>query len=55
MVGINVVVQLVVGTGMGILLGRLAVRIINKLKWITIRFINNASCFWCVIFAATYF
>jgi cell volume regulation protein A len=56
MVGINVVVQLIVGAGMGILLGRLAVRIINRVK------MDNDSfypimllVFGVFIFAATYF
>lgn len=56
MVSLNVLIQLIVGTGMGILLGRLAVRIINKLK------MDNDSfypimllVFGIFIFSATYF
>jgi cell volume regulation protein A len=55
-VGLNVVIQLVVGTGMGILLGRLAVKIFNKVK------MDNDSfypimllVFGVFIFSITYF
>ncbi|HHU25160.1 MAG TPA: potassium/proton antiporter [Bacteroidales bacterium] len=56
MVGLNVVIQLVVGTAMGILLGRLVVKIINKVK------MDNDSfypimllVFGVFIYAATYY
>jgi len=55
-VGLSVLIQLVVGTAMGILLGRLAVKIINKVK------MDNDSfypimllVFGVFIFASTYF
>jgi cell volume regulation protein A len=56
MVGLSVLIQLVVGTAMGILLGRLAVKTINKVK------MDNDSfypimllVFGVFIFASTYF
>ncbi len=56
MVGVNVLIQLVVGAGMGILLGRLVVKVINKVK------MDNDSFYPIMllvlgvfIFAATYY